>query len=469
MLWLALHFPALAVEVFSRASDAALPLAVTEQQRNRPWVVAANDAAADFGIRPGMAASAAQALADGLILRPRDPTAEAAALEGLAVWAGRFTPSVRVKPPDGLLLEVGSCLSLHRGLGNLRRLVGAGLGDMAFSANVAGAPTALAAWLFARAGLDVVLREPDELERMLAALPVELLEPPRDVAESLALIGAETIGDVLALPRAGAARRFGQALLDQIDRARGRLPEAHAFFVPPPHFARRLELPAAVENAEALLFAARRLLPELEGFLVQRQAGVQAAELVCRHERRAPTVVSLGFVKPVRAAERMQLLLRETLWRTALPAPVYAITLKASRIQPLTATSHDLFGAASETGDPDLLLDRLQARLGREAVYGIAPVADHRPERAWRRAEAGSKPPAPRDTPRRPLWLLPRPVPCRDGDLVLQGGMERIESGWWDGRDADRDYYVAQDRRGARLWVYCERASGEWFVHGLFA
>jgi protein ImuB len=52
---------------------------------------------------------------------------------------------------------------------------------------------------------------------------------------------------------------------------------------------------------------------------------------------------------------------------------------------------------------------------------------------------------------------------------VLKGGMERIESGWWDGRDADRDYYVAQDRHGARLWVYCERASGEWFVHGLFA
>jgi protein ImuB len=53
--------------------------------------------------------------------------------------------------------------------------------------------------------------------------------------------------------------------------------------------------------------------------------------------------------------------------------------------------------------------------------------------------------------------------------LRLQSGPERIESGWWDGRDAGRDYYVAQDGRGARLWVYCEHASGAWFVHGLFA
>lgn len=468
MLWLALHFPALPLEVFSRGSAAPLPLVVTDKLGNRTRVIACNDTARELGINPGMAASAAQALADGLVVRKRDPLAEQAGLEGLAAWAGRFTPAVSLQPPDGLLLEIGSCLSLHRGLDNLREQVRSGIDALAYAASQACASTALGAWLLARAGADVALRDPDALEQALAALPVGLLDLPRDTQESLDRIGAHTLGDCLRLPRAGTARRFGQGLLDQLDRALGRLPEARAFFVPPPRFARRLELPAPVENAEALLFAARRLLPELEGYLALRQAGVQTLELACRHERRPQTLIRIGFVKPVRAAERMLLLLRETLGRTVLPAPVHAIQLRARRILPVQASSGDLFRQGEEAGDGDLLLERLRVRLGKEAVYGIEPVADHRPERAWRRCEAGTRT-ASSGTLQRPLWLLPRPVPCRDGDLVLQGGMERIESGWWDGRDAARDYYVAQDRNGARLWVYCERASGEWFVHGLFA
>lgn len=468
MLWLALHFPALPIEVFSRGSASPLPLAVTEKQGNRTGVIACNDAADELGVRPGMAESAAQALADGLVVRMRDQVAEQAALAGLAAWAGRFTPAVSLQPPNGLLLEIGSCLSLHRGLDNLREQVRSGIDALAYTANQACTPTALGAWLLARAGADVALRELGDLEQALAALPVGLLDLPGDTLDGLDRVGAHTLGDCLRLPRAGTARRFGQGLLDQLDRALGRLPEARAFFVPPPRFERRLELPAPVENAEALLFAARRLLPELEGYLALRQAGVQALELACRHERRPETVVRIGFVKPVRAPERMLLLLRETLARTVLPAPVHAVRLQARRILPVQASNADLFRQGEEAGDGDLLLERLRARLGREAVYGVEPVADHRPERAWRRCEAGAKAASPGSL-QRPLWLLPRPVPCRDGDLVLHGGMERIESGWWDGREADRDYYVAQSRDGARLWVYCERASGEWFVHGLFA
>jgi protein ImuB len=76
----------------------------------------------------------------------------------------------------------------------------------------------------------------------------------------------------------------------------------------------------------------------------------------------------------------------------------------------------------------------------------------------------------------RPLWLLadPRPLPgderprC-DGPLELEEGPERIESGWWDGHDVRRDYYVARDRAGARLWVFRERQDGgRWFLHGVF-
>ena len=59
---------------------------------------------------------------------------------------------------------------------------------------------------------------------------------------------------------------------------------------------------------------------------------------------------------------------------------------------------------------------------------------------------------------RRPLWLLPAPQPLDErrgrplhrGALELVAGPERIESGWWDGADVPRDYYVARDARGVQ-------------------
>lgn len=471
MLWFALHFPALSLEIFSRgaaAPESPEPLAVIETRGNRTWVIACNQAAAAGGVRAGMMAAAAQALLEGLIVRKRDPLAEHEALTGLAAWAGRFTPTVSLQPPDGLLLEISRCLSLHRGLDNLLKQVRSGLDAMGYAATLACAPTSHAAWLLARAGTAQITRAPAELERCLAALPISLLDQPQDVLDSLEMLGAHTLGECLRLPRAGLARRFGQALPDELDRVLGKLPEARTMYVPPPSFERRLELPAPVHEAEALLFAARRLLPELEGYLALRQAGVQELTLVCCHEHTTDTALKLGFVKPTRDAGRMLLLLRETLGRTRLPAPVHSILLTAPRIEVLALSNSDLFQAHNSAADGDLLLERLRIRLGKAAVYGIETTADHRPERAWRPCQ-DTHHAAAAANPLRPLWLLSEPVPCHDGSLLLKTGPERIESGWWDGADIRRDYYVAEDRNGARLWVYCDRASGEWFVHGLFA
>ncbi|OJZ21699.1 MAG: hypothetical protein BGP21_05970 [Thiobacillus sp. 65-29] len=467
MLWLALHFHSLPLEVFTRGAAVSGPLAVAEKLGGRTRVVACNAAAEACGVGAGMAASAAQALADGLVVRQRDALAEQAALEGLAVWAGRFTSSVSMAPPAGLLLEVGTCLNLHRGLGNLLKMARSGLEEVGYAAAMACAPSSRGAWLLARAGVEKAIHEPARLEAILVTLPVALLDQPAGVVEGLDRIGASSLGDCLRLPRAGLARRFGQALVDELDRALGRVPEARAFFEPPARFERALELPAPVHVAEALLFAVRRLLPELEGFLTRRQAGVQELELVCRHERRDATVVKLGFVKPVRDAGRMQLLMHETLGRTRLPAAVHTIVLRAPRVQPLAGANADLFRTQHGEADGDLLLERLRIRLGPDAVHGVETAADHRPECAWRPAQ-GSKRAAAANR-HRPLWLLPDPLPCRDGRLKLQSGPERIESGWWDGGDVARDYYVAEDGDGARLWVYCDRVSGEWYVHGVFA
>jgi protein ImuB len=55
-------------------------------------------------------------------------------------------------------------------------------------------------------------------------------------------------------------------------------------------------------------------------------------------------------------------------------------------------------------------------------------------------------------------------------DLALVSGPERIESGWWDGGDVARDYYIARAADGAQWWIFREcGAPRRWFVHGCFA
>jgi protein ImuB len=74
------------------------------------------------------------------------------------------------------------------------------------------------------------------------------------------------------------------------------------------------------------------------------------------------------------------------------------------------------------------------------------------------------------------VWLLAMPQPLAGGEqpryegrLEIEDGPERIESGWWDGHDVRRDYYVARTPAGTRLWIFRERrAGGGWFLHGVF-
>jgi protein ImuB len=101
--------------------------------------------------------------------------------------------------------------------------------------------------------------------------------------------------------------------------------------------------------------------------------------------------------------------------------------------------------------------------LGEAAVRRLGIVPDHRPERAWR---AGSAESAGSPLPPRPFWLLPQPRPIPPPRLL--GPPERIECGWWEGRHETRDYHLAEDESGRKLWVYRELGDSVWRLHGLW-
>jgi protein ImuB len=292
-------------------------------------------------------------------------------------------------------------------------------------------------------------------------------------------MGIRNLGECLDLPRDGLARRFGPGLIDYLDRALGRIPDPRPRFVPPECFERSLDLDAEANSIGALLFPLRRLLMELGGFLTARGLGVQTLDVTLRHAEGNPSRLRIGLVSPSRDIDHLLTLAREHLDRRPLQAPVVAVGLIADQLTALEHRDRGLFGDAIQPEqDWSRLIERLQGRLGSEQAYTLSLLADHRPERAWERCTPGNTRSAGAMTGARPVWLLepPQALQIRDGHPWLEGrlelllGPERIESGWWDGGDIRRDYYVAEDTAHGRLWLF--RQSGqtaEWFLHGIFA
>ena len=400
---------------------------------HRPDVVAVNDAARKRGIVPGLSIAAALALDPAIAIHLRDERAESHALKGIALWTGQWTSTISVEPPTCVLLEISGGLTYFGGLENLLGRIDAGLATLGFTGVIATAPTAGAASLFARAGQPIIIEE-------------------------------------------DAARRFGQALLDEVDCARGMLPDPRPPFVPPERYHGQLELPAPVDEAEALLFGIKRLVAELAGFLHGRGAGVTRLRCDLVHEDAAPTSIVLGLTS-TRQVEHIMNVLRERLAREELPDRVEAIRIVSEETAPLGAKEGDFFPVAGRDGEVGAqLFERLRARLGEEAVQTLELRADHRPEQAWEQTTMiGRAVPALNHrglSPVRPLWLFPSPKPLgadpAAAEVRLVSGPERIETGWWDGDDVGRDYFVGRNVRGEELWLYRDRG-GEWFAHGVFA
>ncbi|HEV2221263.1 MAG TPA: DNA polymerase Y family protein, partial [Casimicrobiaceae bacterium] len=440
--------------------------------------------------------AAALALAPAITLRERDPVAEAEALAEVATIALAFTPHASLVPPDAVVAEIGGSLRLFGGLARLTARLQAAARARGCATRIALAPTPLAASLLAHAGSTMPVPGIAQLPAALAPLPLTLLDLDPGAAATLDAAGISTFGDALRLPRAALARRFGETLVDALDHALGERPDPRPPYRPPPRFERRLPLVAPVDTVEALAFGVNRLVNDLADWLLARGLGVTRMSLALTHERHLrergmpPTVVAFALAAAARAPAHLAAVLRERLARVALPAPVEAIGLTGDTTEPLAGRNLGLLPEDQAGAALVPLVERLRARLADDTVVMLESRAEHRPEHAMRTVatlhdaatskHAAAMPGrATGNTPAaaRPLWLLDEARPLgtmlEAQPWILRDGPERIESGWWDGRDLRRDYFVAETPRGETVWIYRDHRygtdDGEWFLHGFFA
>ena len=172
---------------------------------------------------------------------PGQPGASRALL-ALAARAQRFTPRVSLAPPDGVLLEVRSSLHLFGGVEGLCAALLGQCAQLQRTVALAFAPTPLAALVGARAERPFRVLDAAQLTGSLAPVPVTALRWPQETIERLACLGVRSIGQVLRLPRAGFAQRFGAMRLTDLDRLVGRASDPRERFEAPARFRRRREL-----------------------------------------------------------------------------------------------------------------------------------------------------------------------------------------------------------------------------------
>ncbi len=470
VLWLCLCFPSLALRLHRWRG----PVQAVFDDQHRAYAVSA--AARAAGIRPGMSVAAASVRCGALERRDRDVRQEAAALAGLGRQCLRLTPLVSLAPPDAILLEVRGSLKLFGGFSGIQRAWRDELKPWSQDCHWAAAPTPLASLLLARQQRAVKVESQDRLHSALRELPIAGLGVDPGLIERLHKIGLRHLRDLWRLPRDGLARRFGFGLLNYLDRVQGRQADPRPIYRSPQQFSAEWELSLATTDCRAIVTAAKELFRQLVGFLRQQDAGVTRVRIDLFHDRVPATPLDIGTRHSTRDGAHLVHLLDQTLRHREVPAPVTRIRLCRVRVQPFAPHRPDLFGGCgTDGGGWRRVLDELEARLGWQAVRQVRCSMDHRPERAWTHQRLSAHGIGPRP---RPLWLLARPQRLilrqgriwRRGYLSLRSGPERIESGWWDGGDCRRDYYVADNPLGQRLWIFrdLKRHGHAWYLHGLF-
>lgn len=510
MLWFALHLPRLSLEAAAAAlppEARGVPMALLADHR----IVAVDAAAAAAGVQPGQRRATALALQPDLRLLQASPARDAEARRAVAHAALAYTPMVTLHGADAVLLEVQASLRLFGGAARLAQRLRRALTPLGLTVRPAAAPTALGALLLAR-WRDDLLHGPHQadlaaLQELLDAVPIGLLDAAAgpDMQAACTAMGLATLGDLRRLPREGVARRFGGPLLDTLDRARGDRPDPRRRIELPPVYDGRLELPMRADHAEQVLHGAAVLLGRLVAWAQAQHGRIAACTLQMRHDRPSGhgpevpdhTALDLTLAEPSCDAAHLQGLLRERLAHVRLAAPTLELRLACRHLVQQAPPNGELFPSrVSEREGLTRLIERLRARLGDDRVQQPVAVADHRPERAtaWRpydpAAGRGAGRAAVSAVPRalalhRPVWLWPEPVPLPErqlrpwldgAPLVLLSGPERIETGWWDGPPATRDYYIAQAGDGTLVWAYRGRLppveegdQGEgWFLQGRF-
>jgi protein ImuB len=502
--YLAVFLPLLSAERVRRSNAAPpdVPFALVEKVRGAMRLAAPDTRALQLGLMPGLSLADARARVPELAAIDHDPAGDLALLEWLADGCERYTPMAATDPPQGLILDITGCA--HRfpnGETGLASDLARRLERLGLTARLARASTPDAALALAEFGGNEV-----------KALPVAALRVEAETHLALRRAGLKTIGDLATRPRAPLAARFGEALPTLLARL---LDEEDTRITPrraEPAIWTEARFAEPLARSEQAIEVISGLAREAAEAMSRRDVGGRRfeASLFRTDGHVARLAIDTGL--PTRDVAMLARLFNERIESLADPLdPGFGYDMVRLAV-PLTETlapeQLQLEGRSMAEVEVAGLIDRLSTRLGKCRIQQLQPNDNHIPEQAAFTLPAQGKPahiewpkPEEGDPPLRPLQLFDPPQPITviaeipDGPprrfqwqrashlIVLYEGPERIAPEWWRRKDGHmagkggltRDYYRVEDAGGRRFWIFrhglygTEKASPDWYLHGLFA
>ncbi|MDB5679544.1 MAG: protein ImuB, partial [Sphingomonas bacterium] len=497
-------------------------LVVTQIREGSKVVIAAvSPAARAIGLAPGMAVTQARAQVPGLDIQPADPAGDLAELQRLAlVAARRWSPLTALSGNDGLFIDITGTAHLFGGEAKMARRIVRLLARLGFTARIAVADTAGAAWALARYGRaegGVAICPSGAQEEALALLPIAALRAEPAAIELLRRLGVERIGQLIAIPRAPLTRRFSAALVSRLDQALGRRDEPLDPVIPVEAIVVMQRFAEPIATAEVIEHWLGVLMPRLTTALAEAGLGARLVELVADRIDGVPQRLRIGLARPTRDAPHLLRLIVRRIEEIAPGFGIDALALHVRRADPLGAQP---FAERLEERPTDLapLVDALANRIGDRRLWRSQPVESDVPERSV--AYLPPLDPPAQDTIKlkaddvrqldrspdlhpwhhrwpRPVRLLRRPEqldhviaelpdqPPRRfswrGEMhkvVRADGPERVQGEWWKRtaeQHAVRDYFQVENEAGQRFWLFrrgdgvrAETGDLAWFMHGAF-
>ena len=355
-------------------------------------------------------------------------------------------------------------------------------------------------------------------DKLLNLTPITHLHCPEGVIKKLSRSGLNTLDKVYRLPMTALGKRYGKNFVIYLQQVNGRLPDPQPYITLPETFDHYLELDDAIINTKHLLLLMQDMLQGLSSYLRGKQMYCRGftwslyqyrnyvldsdiSNDISSDKNQNITSIELHLIQAQWDVNHFLHLTRIKVEALQLTAPITGIRLFTHDLHPAEYVHNDLLPVdidySNQQADQKLdkhiqtLVDTLSARLGKANLYQLAHHNRHIPEQAslsnalfnkHLKTEVNSRPKIRSESGAktllnelRPGWLLSQPSPIKNrqqslywqGRLTLLRGPERIEGDWW--RTAvSRDYYLALHQDNTLYWVYRDRYTHKWFVHGIF-
>lgn len=477
-------------------------LALYAPERGRLTVKAADGIALRLGIRCGMPLAQARAMQPDLNVALADPAADLTALEALTVWCQWLSPLTAVDGTDGVWVDTTGCEHLFGGEDQMAERLLTRLTRAGYTARLAIADTAAAAACVVRSSRHpATLIPPRGQETALRPLLLDGLRLHPETLITLRRLGLIRVGQLLDMPRAPLARRFGQALLDRLDQAMGRLPEPLSFTAEPQVFRASGTLVEPISTAPAIVRALAKLVDELAEALTRQNHGARQLLVQCMRVDGTTQSLQLGLSNASADPIRLNRLLGERIGTIEPGFGIEAFTLSATETSPLTVPENrDWLVPANDPASLAALLDRLSGRPGIKTLSRLQAGAGQFPEREQTQigrdsvqkmeehASSSIRGPRPARLLRTPSPITVRAFWADGGPKIFQWsrishtirgviGPERLWSDWWHDPTGAcaRDYWVAETVEGERFWLFAthggagpDAGRASWFLHGFF-